>query len=638
MLLLMRKRVGTVVIKVFAFFLILGFGAWGVQDMLGYQVGGGGAVAEVGDVKLGPQEIYTDVYAEVNRMRRMFGNTFNIDQARQLGVIDGVVQRKVNAAATQQGAADLGIAIGDAQIRAAIVAEPMFKGLAGNFDRTRFQELLSSNGLTEAGYVASIRNDLASRQLTESVGSGAVAPARWVDAVMRYREETRSIDSVFVADKDQTAIPEPSDADARKYFKDNEKVYTAPEYRTVTFVRLDAKDLAKETDVAEDDMRKSYDDRADEFTKLEKRKIQQMLTDSEDKAKQAAAQLAEGKTFLAVAKAVAGQEEAQVELGEITKGDMLPDLAEAAFALPEGGISKPLKSALGWHLLKVTAISPGGTKPYDEVKAQVKDDLALEKALDAIFDLSNRLEDQLGGGGTVEEAAAALDLKVEKLSGIDQQGNDATGTAVAGLPAKRTFLATVFATEAGEDSAMTEAGEDGFFVLRIDKVTKPTLRPFEAVKAKVIDDWKAAQRADAAKTLATTIKSFADGGQKLAEGAATWSLTVEPHKALRRDGLGVSQDIGDALTADIFKLKLGKVAFQRVREGYRVAVLTRVTPADTSKTDKRKEIMATLAEALREDIASQLTAALRESVGVSVNQAAIEALFGERAQQQQQQY
>ena len=61
MLLLMRKRIGSVVVKAFAFLLILGFGAWGIQDMLGYQFGGGGAIAEVGEVRLEPNRFYREV-------------------------------------------------------------------------------------------------------------------------------------------------------------------------------------------------------------------------------------------------------------------------------------------------------------------------------------------------------------------------------------------------------------------------------------------------------------------------------------------------------------------------------------------------------------------------------------------------
>ena len=142
MLLLMRKRIGSVIIKVFAFFLILGFGAWGVQDMLGYQVGGGSSgVAEVGGEALPARALYKDVYSEVNRMRKFLGASFNIEQARQLGVIDSVLQRQINIAAIRIGANDLGVAISDRLVRNAIVDQPMFRGLTGNFDRERFQQM-----------------------------------------------------------------------------------------------------------------------------------------------------------------------------------------------------------------------------------------------------------------------------------------------------------------------------------------------------------------------------------------------------------------------------------------------------------------------------------------------------------------
>lgn len=183
MLILIRSKVGSIVAKFFAFFLILGFGAWGIQDMLGYQVGGGGAVAEVGDVKIGPQRLYSDVYSEINRYRQVFGAGFSIDQARQFGVIDNVLNRQINAAAVQQGAQELGVAVSDNMVRAVIVAEPMFKGMAGNFDRNRFRELLANNGLTEEGYVQQVREQLSTQQLVGSLAGGARAPKGWVNAV-----------------------------------------------------------------------------------------------------------------------------------------------------------------------------------------------------------------------------------------------------------------------------------------------------------------------------------------------------------------------------------------------------------------------------------------------------------------------
>ena len=97
MLLLMRKRIGSVVVKAFAFLLILGFGSWGIQDMLDYQFGGGGAIAEVGEMRLEPNGVYREVNQEIVRMRPLFGGKLDMEQARKLGLVDMVLNRQLDA-------------------------------------------------------------------------------------------------------------------------------------------------------------------------------------------------------------------------------------------------------------------------------------------------------------------------------------------------------------------------------------------------------------------------------------------------------------------------------------------------------------------------------------------------------------
>ncbi|MDD9877972.1 MAG: SurA N-terminal domain-containing protein [Magnetovibrio sp.] len=636
MLILIRSKVGSIVVKAFAFLLILGFGAWGIQDMLDYQVGGtGGAVAEVGEQPIPPQEFYQDVYSEVNRMRQLFGPSFDIEQARRLGIIDAVLNRRISAAASLQGAQDLGVVISDGMIRGAIIDEPMFKGLAGNFDRTRFAEILAQNGLTEANYVARLRQDLATGQLIDSVQSGLIAPRRWVDAVYRYRRETRDVDTAVVPDANFGDVATPTDAELRKHYKANEKEFTAPEYRALTYLRLDAADLAKEMEIAEAELRESYDARADEFTTPETRRVQQMIVADEAKAKDAAAQIGEGKEFLAVAKAVANLEAAAAELGEITRGDLLPELAAPVFALKSGATTQPVKSSLGWHLLKVTEIKPGGVKTFEDARQQVSDELAREKAIDAIFDLSNQLEDQLGGGATLEEAGAALNLKVQKLAALDREGKNAAGTVIDGLPGGPAFAATAFATEKGEQSALAEAGEDGFYVMRVDGVTPSALRPFETVIGAVTASWKAERRRDGAEAVAKTIVATVNAGATLADAVAEWSLAAKPVTGVRRDAQGTRDGINPALVGKVFGLETGKAAMERVGDGFTVAVLAGVKAAEPSAdADARKALAQDLVASLRADLDNQLVAALRDAAGVKVYQPTIDALFGDRPQNQ----
>lgn len=633
MLLIMRKRVGSIIVKVFAFILILGFGAWGIQDMLGYQVGGGGAIAEVGKARLGPNRLYREVNQEIARLRPMFGNQLDMETARRLGLVDMVLNRQIDTLATMVGATDLGVAISDTLVRRVIVEEPSFEGLAGNFDRQRFQQVLQSTGLTEAGYVDEIRATLARQQVLGSLAAGAVAPKAWVNAVYRFRQEKRVVESVFVADKDSGALAEPTDSQVRAHYDANKDAYTAPEYRAVSYVSLDVEEMANEIAIDEASLRDAFDRRGDEFTTLEKRNVRQMILSDEGKAKTAYQRVKEGADFLAVAKEIAGQDATAVELGEVTKSDLLSELAEPVFALASGMVTEPVKSALGWHIVQVTAITPGGAMGFDDAREKLRADIAHEKAIDGIYELSNKFEDALGGGATLEEAAAQLNLKIVKIPAIDAKGLDRAGNAVDGLPGGAAFAATAFATEEQTESHMTEAGEQGFFMVRIDKVTKPALRPFDEVRAKVVESWQASQRREQAEARAKTITSAVNAGKPLAEVIATMPLQAEESKPLTRDGRGGEGAFDAPLTAEVFKLTVGKAAMGRVGDGYRIAVLKSVTTPDPAADKKGvEELRQALQQSLQGDIATRMRVAFREEAGVKVYQTAIDQLFGANQQ------
>ena len=633
MLLLMRKRIGKIVVKFFVFLLVLGFGAWGIQDMLGYQVGGGGAVAEVGDMRLGPNQFYREVNQEVARMRPLFGGRLDMEQAQKLGLVDMVLNRQLDSMATTVTANELGVAISDGLVRAEIQSEPMFKGLAGNFDAQRFRSLLNSSGLTEGSYVQNVRAELASRQLLGSVSAGIVAPRVWVNAIYKFREEKRNTDTVFVADKDSGSITEPTNSQLRAHFNTNEAAYTAPEYRAVTYVPLDAHEVAKEISIAEETLREAFDQRTDEFITEEKRKIRQMIVADESKAKSAHKRLTEGADFLVVAKEVAGQDASAVELGEVSKEDLLPELSGAVFDAAKGKVTEPAKTALGWHIFEINDITLGGSMSFAEAKVQLKKEMSREKAIDGLYELSNKFEDALGGGSSLEEAAGVLNLKVRKLVAIDRKGLDRAGKVVEALPGGQTFVALAFSTEETTESSMTEAGDSGFYILRVDKVMKPVLRPFEEVRAKVDDAWKAEQRRAQAETRAKAILDAVNGGKTLADVVTTQPLKPKASKPLMRDGRGGGADFDAALITDVFKLTVGKAAMGRVGDGYRIAVLKSTEVPDPA-VDKKgtDELAKTLSRSLQGDISSQLRTAFRGAAGVTVYRQAIDALFGARNQ------
>ena len=63
------------------------------------------------------------------------------------------------------------------------------------------------------------------------------------------------------------------------------------------------------------------------------------------------------------------------ELGTFGRGEMERALEEAAFALPPGAVSEPVRTGAGFHLLRVDERIAAGHKPLEEVQDEIRDSL-----------------------------------------------------------------------------------------------------------------------------------------------------------------------------------------------------------------------------------------------------------------------
>ena len=627
MLSALRKRSGGILVKSLLILLIISFGAWGIQDWLNPAISGN-AVATVGEDEIGTVEVDRRVRQEVARLRQMFGNQFSQEQALKFGIIDGIINEQVNQSLIRQGATALGVTISDKLISDDIRSQSDFKGIAGNFDRERFNQVLTSNGLTEQRYVNIVRTSLTNQQYTDSFQSGARAPKIMVDAVYRHRNQKRVVEIALIKDANFVDVGEPDTSNIEAFHKTNAKQFTAPEFRKFTFLQLEANDLIDEIEVSEEDIQSSYEARLEEFVTVEKRHVLQMVLTDEEQAKKAHTELLTGREFAIVAKEVADLDEATLDLGVVTKNDLLPALADSAFALMQGVVSTPIRSALGWHLLKVTKIEVGGTQKFAEVRDVLKNDIAKERAVDSLYNLSRTLEDELGGGASIEEAASNLNFKIASVVAMDQAGKDLAGKAVTGIPSGRAFIQTTFTTEEGEDSQLTESGPEGFFVVRIDGVTAPALRPINTVRAQVIDAWKAEQRSEKSKQQAAKMVADLNNGKALSVIVGPYSLTPTVSKAFKRDDNGTDSGLSPELVKKVFDLEKAKATEGKAADGYQVVVLASVMKANPS-ADKTgvDAVRNSLSQSLKDDVTAQLTTALRQEIGVDINRPLINQMY-----------
>ncbi len=632
----MRKSAKSWVMVLLFGLLILSFGLWGIGDVFRTGVRGNETVAEVGAVKISVDEYRRLLQNTLQSQGRRLGINLTMTQARALGIDRQVLNQMIAERVIAQGAGGVGIVVSQDLVARDIQQNPAFMNQSNQFQRAAFIQLLQGNGMSEAGYVALRKGEIARQQLIGAVSASQRMPRMMVERFYRYRNDQRIAEILFIADAAIKGVPNPTQAQLAAYHKKNARAFTAPELRTITAIILTPESIGGEIEVGEEELRKSYDERKAEFATPERRTVEQMLLTSEADAKKAQAALKAGQSFAKVAREIAGQKAGTLSLGAFARAELLGrmgPLADAVFNLKIGKVSATVKSNLGWQILRVTKIIPPSTKSYAEVKAQIKAAIRKDRAGDLLVKLTNQIEDALGAGGSLEEVAGRLNLKTVKFIGLAKNGNDIEGNKTKGLPKTTEFLHRAFELELDEDSGVVESEQGAVFILRVDKISKPALRPLKDVRAKVSAAWKADFRRKAAEKKAKMLLEKANTGETLTTLAKAEGLSARITAPFTRAGRKAGKNVPPALISKIFKAKAGVTVMARGAGGYALASLKEIKPANPASDKAGMDaVRKALVNAMNEDLLASYTAALKDRYEVKIDNDVIGKIFDQSAQ------
>ena len=119
-----------------------------------------------------------------------------------------------------------------------------------------------------------------------------------------------------------------------------------------------------------------------------------ILTETEEQAKAVIADLKKGADFAETAKSKSKDPSAKQnggDLGYFTKGEMVPQFSEAAFAMSAGQLSDaPVQSQFGWHVIKVEDRRPATPPTLEQATPALREKLAEEKAQKLVADVRTK--------------------------------------------------------------------------------------------------------------------------------------------------------------------------------------------------------------------------------------------------------
>ena len=557
--------------------------------------------------KVDGQDIYQQDWdnahkQQVDRLREQMPNLdpklLDSPEAKY-GTLERLVRERVMAAAVENSH----FLVADQRVARELQSNELIaalRGPDGKLDFERYRQLLAARGMTPEMFENSVRNDIALRQVLGGPAQSSFAPPAQAGVSLGSFFERREVQVARFNAADFKAKVEPTDAELQAFYKDNGKLFQAPEQANIEYVVLDLATVEKGVTVNEADLKSYYDQNAARLAaKPEERRASHILiavkkgASPEDKAKAKAkaeellAQVRKNPDSFAEAAKKNSQDPGSAaqggDLDFFPRGAMTKPFEDAVFALKnKGDISDVVESEFGYHIIKLTDIKADKPKTFEELKpqleAQVRKEQAQKKYAEAAETFSNTVYEQ---SDSLKPVADKLKLEIRTAQNVTRTPQP----GAAGPLANPKFLAAVFSPDAVERKRNSEAVEVGPNQLvsgRIATYSPARTRPFEEVKAQVREQVVAAKAAELAKK---------EGEAKLAAWkAAPASAQLSAPEALSRQDAGKQPRavIDAALRADPSKLP-ALVGVDLGRDGYAIVQVNKVLPREAPPAQQAQQ-------------------------------------------------
>ncbi|PMM83679.1 peptidylprolyl isomerase [Vibrio breoganii] len=521
----LREGVNSIAVKIILGLIILSFVFTGVSGYLG---GGNSTAAKVGNAEVSRAEFEMAYQNERNRAQQQMGDYFTSqlgDPAFVQSFRQRVLDQMVNQVLLEQYAESMGLRISDQQIREVLLSMPQFQS-NGQFDQEVYQASLRRGGYNAESFAEYLRSDLVRQQILSAIEqSEFVLPQEVAQASMLLTQK-RDIRTITIDPNEMAKSVELTDEQLQEFYQNNPERFTRPEQFKVSYVELSAEKMNQSDAVTDEEAKDFYEQNIDRYSTQEQRSLSHILVQDEAKADELLAELKAGADFAQVAKDSSedfGSAEEGGALGWVEKGVMDPAFEEAAFALQNtGDYTEVVKSDFGYHIIKLDDLKAAQAKPFAEVAAEIKTEVAEQQAVDRFYALQNELETvAFEYPDSLDDAAEAVGQKVNTTDFVSV----ADAPEVLKSPAVMQELQTPEVREDGLNSAVVEVDPEHIIVVRIEDSRPQTVLPYEEVAAQVKEQLQQVEGRNQANELAAQVADALEAGDNtvLAENNLNFS-------------------------------------------------------------------------------------------------------------------
>ncbi len=613
------------------------FALWGINSY--FEGASKIVVATVNGVEIEKTDYQNSLSDQRRMLVQMMGQNVDADyfasRAFKLQVLETLIDSRLQAEYLR----DRGFRVTDEQLSKKISSFSAFQ-VDGQFDPTRYEQLVRNAGLSVEGFERQQRQQGAIDQLRAGLRGSSLVVSSMTDRAIEllYQRRVAQFTVVDIAAFEDSLVVG-SEA-LRDEFDANKAQYVQPEQMQVEFIRLSVDELGKQANVSELEQRAFYDNNVERFTQPESRSASHILLslaedDAEDvvdtreqEAKGIAARARSGEDFAKLAETYSkdpGSASRGGDLGIIRPGAMAPSFETAVFDLKEGQISDPVRTAYGWHIIKVTNIRESNVRPFDEVMSEIKTILEREWAENQFItmaeDFQNLIFEQ---PDSLNAASDFLGTPIERSDWFSRTTGD-------GIASNDLVRETAFSPEVLVDrlnSEMLEIGSDTLVAVRFADFREKRQKDFNEVKDQI-------ERVLAARVAAEAQEKFATKLVETLESGADWDnlLAVEGLSSadLPEDLESTTDDVARAVARVVYSVGApnpGTPVFGSARlsaTDYLIYKLDEVVAGDISQIsgDQVSEVEDLVESRVGEELHAGIGRALRTAADVQIFEEAL---------------
>lgn len=625
-----KSKTGTFIVAIVGLLIVIGFGAAGVSRLdIGSFGMSSSTLAKVGSLEVTDNDMDLLMQRQLEQVRQQNPQA---SYAAIAGEFEPLLDQLIDQRAIEAFAKKHGLVLSKRLIDGEIANIPGLRAINGQVSEQAYAAFLEREHLTDSQVRDVIAGSMLQRLLLTPGATSVKVPLGVATPYASMLLEQRQGEVGVVPLSLFAAGLSPTDSQLQQFYESNRARYMVPEQRVLKIAVVGPEQVAN-VQASDQEIAQYYDQHQQDYAPQEIRVISQAVVPDQNLANQIAQRAKSGMSFVDAVKP-AGLSAQDISVGPQTQSQFAslasPDVAATAFKVPAGGVVGPIKSPLGWHVVKIDSIQKKPGKPLAEAKSEIAAKLNADKRKGAMSDLGVKIQSALDGGANLDQAAKSVGAPVTTTPLITANGT-ARGDPSYKFPADwAPVLKSGFDLQPSDEPAIEGLPDDkGFAVVSPAQIVPAAPAPLATIHDQVKADWIQQEAAKRAQAAAEQIAAKASGNVSLADAMKQTNPALGAPQTVTARRVQLSQlggNVPPAMTA-LFTVKQGKagVAPDGQGRGFFVVKDDTITPGNAITTPGLiAEIQKDFADPMSQELAFELQAAVRKDVKVKRNEPAIQ--------------